>query len=90
MQPVQKSFFRFLFLVVLFSGAFTACRQDLKLSHTNTVFNKADSLNQLADKWEKSNIDSAFFYVQKAKETAEKWADTSGLIKSLNNLGFAL
>lgn len=76
-------------LIYIFLLLFS-CRQNQPNHLGEAVNSKADSLNRLADFWEKTNIDSALFYAREAQLIAEKLLDTQSLIKSYNNLGFTL
>lgn len=62
-------------------------------NHKISKHKKENSINELlnlADEWEKSNIDSAYYYSERALKESELNNSRVGKIQSLNNLGFAL
>lgn len=62
----------------------------LKESLAQKELSPAAQLLEIADDWEKSNYDSAYYYSLKALEMSRADGDTEVQIKSLNNMGYSL
>lgn len=74
------------FLLLLFC---VRCSQPSKQIQRNSLPEVKVFLKK-GDDFERTNMDSAYYYAQKAFETSEKLNDPVGRINSLNNLGYAL
>jgi signal transduction histidine kinase len=79
------------FILFLVSCICIGCSKKLDKTKDQELTDVSISkLLDIADDWERQNIDSAYYYSQKAYQKSLKNNDASNTIKSLNNIGYAL